>query len=461
MSGRPHGRTIRKELERRVQQGDPVQTLQTRLVEIRAAIRVALCEMTVARGYLKPDLIVLDEFHRYREMLRAVPSSLAGKLLHQSRVLLLSATPFEYKRENWPGQPLVDLATFLYHGQGERVSTGLEKSLAQYRKLLLDEAPADERQRSAWLKQIVARKLKIESLLCPIMERTERWDDDQLVSARRISIKHDLQIGDLSTFDDFASRLRRAAQGRKHLNAVSHSTPLWMSVPYPVQTLPAGYVASRALAMADRGIPRSNAVRVRVPSKEAPPTAMKLALDHPKLRSLVHAPSQAKTLTLPWIAPSLPWWELGGPWADGQVASSKSLVFCHYRAAPPAIGGLISREVERIAGSTRIPWREIPRRSRFATGGSGPSRELLALFFPWRTLAKQFDPIAAGGLSKLEVLANAQRFVRTSLSKPHSVNSLCQQEVRVGREHPRQRELFHPLFDDLQALSTNTRRARR
>lgn len=448
ISGAPRGRRLRFELKSRI---SPLEGLNDRLATIRKALRIALCEMTIARRYLKPDLIILDEFHRYPEMLDAKPTSLGGKLLNRSSVLLLSATPFEFKKEQRREQPLADLARFLYRGKS--ISGDVETTLASYRKRVLNDVPSDNKQRSSWRRNVIKEKIKIENLLRPVMERTERWDDRKLVSAKDILTSHDLQVGELNVFEDFAERLRRAASRRKPIDAVSHSTPLWMSVPYPVQTLPSGYVASRALAIADRGRPHSSIARLRPPS--GPPTAMRPALDHPKLRSLMNAPSQREILTLPWIAPSLPWWELTGVWANTHITSSKSLVFCHYRAAPPAIGGLISREIERIAGPTRLAWRDVPRKPRFAVGGSGPSKELLALFFPWRTLAGQFDPIAVAGLSKLEALNTVEQFLEKSLSKPHSISSLCQTEMRASEHYVPRTDIFASLFAGSAVQSTS------
>jgi hypothetical protein len=460
LPGRPHGRTIHAKIRELLDNlSDKASIRRNQLAEIRTAFRVALCEVTLARGHLAPDLVILDEFQKYRELLTAPKGSLGERLL-RSRVLLLSATPFERAHAEMAEQPITSLARFLYADRGETAAGVVEKAINKYRKLLLEELPPDTEDRKTWRLNVKTAKGAIEKILRPIIERTERWDDKQLMSAHFSKIASNVSSVELRIFDDFAARMRRAFERRRKINAVAHSTPLWMSVPYPVQTLPAGYVASKALALAEHGNQGVGGVPKLAPNKDKPPGAMPPTLDHPKLRGFDKEITSSSALSLPWVRPSMPWWELEGKWADSNTGATKSLVFCHYRATPPAIGGLISREVERVSGPRTITWEEIPRKARFAVGGSGKPRDLLALFYPWQIFARNFDPIKYAGNDKADVLAAAKAFVRTHFAKPLTIESLVAKELdhsgtrAIGKYSPYRSLLTEQPFRHA-ALDTN------
>ncbi|WP_292327136.1 hypothetical protein, partial [Mesorhizobium sp.] len=58
-----------------------------------------------------------------------------------------------------------------------------------------------------------------------------------------------------------------------------------------------------------------------------------------KLRAL-SAAARAKLLSLPWVAPSLPWWPLAGGWKN-VTADPKLLMFSRFRATPPSVAALL------------------------------------------------------------------------------------------------------------------------
>jgi len=446
LGGRPRGSSIYQRIKSLVQTSEKVSTKKGRLIELRKWLRIALVEATLARGYLRPDLIIFDEFQNYREVLAAPAESLTSRLLLHSRVLLLSATPFGRAVAGAPEQRIVDLTRFLYREFSHNDEKELRALLRKYRELLLAGPPPDLLERMAWREKTLAAKRQIEKRLRPVIERTQRWDDEQVAAALEPNIRTDLTTEDLLVFDDFATRLRRAAERRRSADAMAHATPLWMSVPYPVQALPAGYVASRALALGDSGLSGRRAPTIAKPAKAKPPSAMHRAVAHPKLRCFVDSLLQPEVGSLPWLAPSRPWWQLAGPWS-ATVKSVKSLVFSHYRATPPAVGALLSREIERVAGPIHTGWQDVPRNSRFATGGSGRSRDLLALFFPWHVLACEFDPLIAAGRTRSDVVAAAKAFVKDRLFKLFSVAALsnCEFDNTKGRSYVVP-EIFSSLF---------------
>ena len=85
-----------------------------RFASLRSILRCSLCRAALNLDHAKPDLVILDEFQKYRDLLDEQRQSLATSLFNGSKVLLLSATPF--------GEPetLIDLVRFLYGQSGIR-----------------------------------------------------------------------------------------------------------------------------------------------------------------------------------------------------------------------------------------------------------------------------------------------------------------------------------------------------
>ena len=361
---------------------------------LRAKLRCALCQAALRMPHAKPDLVILDEFQRYRDMLDEQPGSLAGALFEQSKVLLLSATPFARALVGASHtHPLTGLVKFLYAASGPEKAEQVKEALTAYQKLIVpDEGglPTDGSEREDWTCRVLDAKVRLEDLLRPIIERTERRDDTAATAVTVPSTVADIEVEDLRVFDDFASRLRSASRRKRHRAAVSHATPLWLSVPYPVQTLPSGYVASAALRFAKGTLFEKDNPRLTPPPARKSPSTLSSATAHPKLRALLNKASKTEELALPWICPSLPWWQLDGIWKRVGLSATKSLVFTHFRATPPAIGALVSREVERCFGTRWVSWNNVPRGGRFAASGGKQPLELLALFYPWSALIDIF-----------------------------------------------------------------------
>jgi len=63
-----------------------------------------------------------------------------------------------------------------------------------------------------------------------------------------------------------------------------------------------------------------------------------------KLRALSNV-APPNLLSLPWVAPSLPWWPLSGGWKS-LAADPKLLMFSRFRATPPSVAALLSFGVE-------------------------------------------------------------------------------------------------------------------
>jgi len=398
------------------QQSDQT-TAHDRRREFTDALRTALCCAALARDEVRPDIVILDEFQKYSGLLHET-DGIVGQILGGtlgSKTLLLSATPF-YERHGAEDQPILPLVEYLYGPEaGARAAGALKRKLESFFQSLdqLSKSPSTESDDLGPLRQ--ARD-EIEGLLRPVMARTERSDDahaDAGMSHADKSARPNgvlVNTADLHTFDDFAGRLRslrpgKVAQKRLKAVALSHATPLWLSVPYPVQTLPSTYVAGAALERARQGGLRGG--HLRAPQSDKPPVQQSEALSHPKLRSVL---KDADKFKLPWMPPSLPWWELAGAWTAAKEAS-KTLVFAHFRAAPAAIAALVSRDIERQFGPKHVSWSDVVKSPRKGFTdkhlGAGAASMQSVLFHPWGCLVRACDPVMAGG--SIDVLMSTAR----------------------------------------------------
>src|SRR5881296_622995 len=96
-------------------------------------------------------------------------------------------------------------------------------------------------------------------------------------------------------------------------------------------------------------------------------------------------------LALPWIAPSLPWWDLQGPWTAPGVNAGKMLIFTRFKAVPPALASLLSFDLEAsFAHRLRRNYRRAGEAQPLQFKEDRPT--LPALFFPSPTLIAFTDP---------------------------------------------------------------------
>jgi hypothetical protein len=356
--------------------------------------RAAMALAALRSASVRPDLIILDEFHRYADLIlprppdasdqRAIERAhvhgvLAEALLsgpHRPAVLLLSATPYRLRtldgEELHPSErykSLVDLVGFLSDSSDARAEM-LERTRAYHQALV------GAGQREDVIKQVGKCKSALERLLRPLMARTERAiaDAGDLFTRdrRRVAIEAD----DLAIFAHLAGAVTKARP-----NIRGWAPALWSSVPYPAQTLH-GYGLWSHIKNAD--LPRIVVGGSRTRSA------------HPQMRELERLVGRGQGLALPWQRSTLPWWKLEGPWTDDrEMPSGKTLLFSRYRAAPTSVSALLSmsaapaksrRSKRRISASSKATEAPLLR-----PGGSS-SGPLIGLFSPWPNLSHAIEP---------------------------------------------------------------------
>lgn len=354
-----------------------------------------------------PDLVILDEFQCYRELLDAgYDNPLARQLLAGKDgatpppILLLSATPYRFYAERWemgagaaPHVELFDLIAFL---GGSEVRAEAEAQFRRFGDLLhvIGRLPVESRQ--AAISEAETIKHRLEVLLTPLMSRTERpasrEGNEPLPKPVRIE-PHDLDV-----YRHFTAKVSKKLK--------TATIAYWLSVPLPAQALGDRYQITRGVEFpATRNVPRLGVTSWSKPPKDAWGSA--------KLRALSEiVPTDA--LALPWILPSLPWWDPVGPWAKVQQPQ-KMLIFSRFKATPQSVAALVSLEVERkYVGRGSLPYAKAwKKRHLNPKPNQGPT---LALFHPSPFLIRAVDPLdVRSGASIRQVRARARQQIIRAL----------------------------------------------
>ena len=389
-----------------------------------------------------PDLVIFDEFQRYRHLMspegRQDPLAetlFAGpKAGRAPALLLLSATPYRLMASRWDEsrgveahRELFDLVDFLGGAAGPEIRSRAEEAFGAFGTRLRAIASAPE---GADLNATVAdtRRYRhiLQTLLAPLMSRTEREAGATRDGSQTIELQADLTPADVRVFRHLATSFKPRHKG----DALAY----WLSIPLPAQALGNRYEAARQAVWPKDGklVKLTEANRRSIESRQWP---------HPKLRAL-NTVAPPESLALPWAAPSLPWWPLGGPWRDAQ-APEKLLLFSRFRATPQSIAALTSFEVEaatlrRSGAGYDKAWR--PRKLQAAPG----RLPVLALFHPSPFLIRAADPLLCAGRKTMRGVRNG---VRRQLER-----ALSELKVEVRDRTAKERERRHPVWSLVAAL---------
>jgi len=322
----------------------------------------------VARSVLseiKPDIVILDEFQRFRHVLSAeaagdldgdtssadeiIPLNaderlrqeqraaldLASQLLHsEAKVLMLSATPFKaftrIGEEEDHFESFRDLVQFIMpSAAGEIIA------LLKERRTGLQSGAVNP-----------AIRRRLETILISGISRIERMGTP---GAQESTLLNTNQVPLEFTLD----HARDAMEWVRLARAVGYRDPisLWSSVPYGMHFLDR-YEFSKLLDQSVRtqtGCDKLNEVLNRIevtalPSPKQLDQYRILPNGHPGLNWLIRD-SVDKQWNLPWVPPSCPYWDLSGPFAANR-SMSKRLVFSAWRSSPRSLAGLLSYAAE-------------------------------------------------------------------------------------------------------------------
>lgn len=306
---------------------------------------------TVCVKFLNPDLIILDEFQRFKSILSADNES-EERLITESlfndestKILLLSATPYkmytiqsEDRQEESHFEEFKFIVDFLLHSPEKQ--TEFEESWNEYSKSLLHLTDKN------W-DNIIFSKRRVETILKSIIARTER-----------ISVSDDKNT--LLRFSDFSllwvtpkdiQNFIAADRVASLLKDVSSPIEYCKSSPFPFSFME-GYQLQR---ITQREINAGN-TEVKSALKKSKESFLPVSnmddyvvLDNPniKLEFLLNDSLYNGGCDLLWIPPSLPYYEFCEPY-KGKETYSKTLVFSSWIMVPKMIASLSSFECERL-----------------------------------------------------------------------------------------------------------------
>ncbi len=391
----------------------------------------ALLAATCIRS-LEPDLIILDEFQRFRDLLRGEEG--AGQLARylfewqDARVLLLSATPYKmYSLANEGNEDhyedFIETLRFLMADPADL--TRCQKLLKDFRSQMyrLSDGPCPE---------LDTTKQQIESLLRTVICRTER-----------LAVTED-RSGMLSEVPGSALPLKAAdVSGYLELQAIARTldagnmVEYWKSAPYALSFMD-DYDVKR------RFIERSADPQYRETLTNQIQAASHLCLpwkqvrryepiepSNARVRQLAEETVGTGTWQMLWLPPTLPYYRLGGPYAQPSLRSfTKRLVFSCWQVVPKALATLLSYDAEsrmmRLYEKEPLNTPDARKKRRALLTFSFSENRLsgmpvLALMYPSLSMASQFDPMRtfrSSGADSLDAMVEAARIaLRAPLAK--------------------------------------------
>lgn len=365
--------------------------------------------------WLEPDLIILDEFQRFKELLcgsgeDAPPASqLAHHLFNYqesqddprtaARVLLLSATPYkmytlshESEQDDHYGDFRKTL-DFLANDEGSKRS--LHDELGAYRQELF-------RLADSGTEGLVLAKQKLEHSLRKVMVRTERLalsSDRNGMLSELMSEPAPLRTAEVEQY----LSLQQLARLVKHDDVLEY----WKSAPYLLNFMEDYDLKRKVNAALDepaQGPALAEAVGgAGLLQRKSLELYRELDLDNARLRHLHRDLIGTEAWRLLWMPPSLPYYQGAGAFANPKLANfTKRLVFSCWRVVPKAIAAVLSYEAERRmiqsyrkkARNTAVARKKRRPLLRFTfRKGSPTGMPVLAMIYPCRTFADRFDPL--------------------------------------------------------------------
>lgn len=365
---------------------------------------------------LEPDLVILDEFQRFKEVLDGEDDTaeLARRLFTYSddtadvRLLLLSATPYKmytlhHEEEDDHYRDFLRTVEFLDPRPEPRPADdgSFEELLAAYRRELFRLEDGTDGLRET--------KGRIERALRRLMSRTERIreSEDEGGMLREVPAE-EVTLGP-GEVEDFVG-LSRVGAALGHPQVLEY----WKSAPYLLSFMDAYKLKRELVARIDAGVDPGDGAHGEVAGLLGEHPGLLLpwpqieeygALDprNARLRSLLGWLERTGAWRLLWLPPSLPYHEPGSPFDRAAAEGlSKRLVFSTWTVVPKALAGLVSYHVERSAlrgdeaepRNTPEARKRRPPLLRFARSQDRlTGMPVLALLYPSPVLAALGDPL--------------------------------------------------------------------
>ena len=384
----------------------------------------------ISTGMLNPDLVIMDEFQRFKFLLNSNQESETGILAQKflgggdSRILLLSATPYKlYSTLEEIDEAQMDehyseflqVMDFLFAGES-----------GAFRRVWTDYSVALH-EMSSCSSSIIQIKNAAEDAMYSGVCRTERisvmdcgdYTDDS-------SVKHPLSVTEMDIESYLAAgKLLKAIDERQ-----SFPLDYVKSCPYTMSFM-RNYKVKQNIEKYFKMHPdevdeaKSDVLWIN-PNRVN--EYQKLPATNARLEKLKEVAFDGGSELYLWVPPSRPYYALQGAYRNSENFS-KILVFSAWEMVPRMIGAMISYEAERRTvgrlgkqvaniesrnlrynAKKRYPY---PRLKFAASDGEPKNMTLFSLLYPSKTLAVMYNPIDA--MNAQMTLADIERTVKAEL----------------------------------------------
>ena len=267
---------------------------------------------------LEPDLVILDEFQRFKSLLSA--ESEAGELAQELmtypgvRVLLLSATPYKmltlYDEDENHYADFIRTLEFLFAGDSYQIKQ-LRADFETYR-FALYQGRADGK----------AVRDRLQRRLSKVMSRTERVP----VTRERDAMLHEPAVPTELTPADL--QRARALDGLVRATGSPEAIEYWKSAPYLLNFMKGYAFKERFLEQIHSGADLAQPLEAMAPhllGKDKLRHYAKIDPGNARLRALIERTLSRQEWRLLWLPPSLPYTH--SPANDTANPITKSLVF--------------------------------------------------------------------------------------------------------------------------------------
>jgi hypothetical protein len=397
--------------------------------ELRTLLAEAAIEL------LEPDLVILDEFQRFKTLLDPARTDHAARLARQlfdftdpetnekARVLMLSATPYKMYTlatevdADDHYRDLLATADFLFDDPAQTAS--LRHELRQLRQSLVS-LPVDQGRSADKAFRAVERRLG------KVMVRTERLASTPDRSGMLVDrSRADLEVtpGDIAGYAATA----RIADQLGERNVVEY----WKSAPYLLNFME-GYKLKRAFdeRAAEGGDEAFLESVTRAPGMlDWHDVAAYEELDpgNGRLRRLMADTIGDGVWRLLWLPPAVPYYRTASEFDEpASLTFTKRLLFSSWAVVPKVVASLMSYDVERrllsatVQGSRRTY--EAPGKSRLlefeVRDGHASAMSNFTLLYPSFAFARLFDPLALrAGLDRPASPESVRQAARAALEE--------------------------------------------
>lgn len=372
-------------------------SLATAARDTTAALRSVLARASVKT--LKPDLVILDEFQRFRHLLDLESGGDSADLAHHlfdygnAKVLLLSATPYKpytlAEEQSVGDDHAKDLQFLLEFLESDpKWRTDIAKGFQEYREALVAGAES------------LTKRRALRELLLQAMCRTERPALGQVDMLREVNqTAEPVTAGDLRGWIAL-SEVARQLGARATLD-------YWKSAPYFVNFMEM-YQLGGELRTALKDVKQRDAVltvlrRTQFIQPQDVRQFKKIDAGSGRLRQVAKRTVDQDWWRLLWMPPSMPYCQLQAPFRRlADIGMTKQLVFSSWTATPTAVAALLSYEADRKiakssgdAKNTRAVRATTGGRLEYRIDGGSPgSMSTIALFLPHPRLASATDPLS-------------------------------------------------------------------